>query len=95
MASITEIVSLFSFGVLLVCSHASSNSTSTLKFLLMVASDSSPDSSAVVPAVEQTLEEINENTSILPGHHLEYILSTLKVNLYCSKFHHCLLKHVL
>ena len=46
-----------------------------IQFLLMVASDSSPDSSAVVPAVDQTLEEINRDTFILPGHHLEYILS--------------------
>ena len=75
MAFIAEIVSLFSFGVLLVCSQASSNSSTTLKFLLMMASNSSPDSLAVVSAVNQTLEEINGDNSILPGHHMEYMLS--------------------
>ena len=57
---------------------AANNSTS-IKFLLMVASGSSPDSSAVVPSVDQTLEEINRDTSILPEHHLEYILRDMEV----------------
>ena len=34
-------------------------SSHTFKFLLMMASGSSPDSFAVVSAVDQTLEEIN------------------------------------
>ena len=33
--------------------------TTTISFLLMVASGSSPDFSTLVPAVDQTLEEIN------------------------------------
>ena len=56
--------------------------TTPIKFLLMVSTDSSPDSSAVVPAVDQTLEEINRNTSTLPGHHLEYILRESNVRTY-------------
>ena len=81
MTNIREFVSLISLCILLVCSHASPSSATTLKFLLMVANDSSPDSSAVVPAVEQTLEEINKDTSILPGHHLDYILRDTQVYL--------------
>ena len=53
--------------------------TTPIKFLLMVSTDSSPDSSAVV---SETLEEINRNTSIPPGHHLEYILRESKVCTY-------------
>ena len=54
-----QVVSLISFGILLVSLPVFSSPATPLKFLLMVASDSSPDSSAVVPAVDQTLEEIN------------------------------------
>ena len=70
-----QVVPLISFAILLACLPVFSSSAAPLKFLLMVASDSSPDSSAIVPAVNQTLEEINRNTSILPEHHLDYILS--------------------
>ena len=38
--------------------QADSNTT-TISFLLMVASGSSPDFSTLVPAMDQTLEEIN------------------------------------
>ena len=72
---VVQVVPLISFGILLVCLPIFSSSVAPLKFLLMVASDSSPESSTIVPAVDQTLEEINRNTSILPEHHLEYILS--------------------
>ena len=49
------------YAILLVSStlvHAVPNTT-TISFLLMVASGSSPDFSTLVPAVDQTLEEIN------------------------------------
>ena len=70
-----QVVPLISFAILLACLPVFFSSAAPLKFLLMVPSDSSPDSSAIVPAVNQTLEEINRNTSILPEHHLDYILS--------------------
>ena len=63
-----------------------SNSATPLKFLLMVAS---PDSSAVVPAVDQTLEKINGDTSVLPGHHLEYILSENQVAICMYRNYDC------
>ena len=68
--------------LLLVCAMqavAHNTSNTTVNFLLMVAGGS-PDSSAVVSAVDQTLEEINRDTSILPGHSLEYVLHDTLVN---------------
>ena len=51
------------------------------KFLLMVANGSAPNSSAVVSTVDQTLEEINRDDSILPaGHHLNYTLRETKAS---------------
>ena len=81
MAFIEQIPVLLVLSLLLASGPTVSSSVSPLKFLLMVASGSNPDSSAaaVVPAVDQTLEEINRDTSILPGHHLEYILRDTKV----------------
>ena len=58
---------------------ASNTSNTTLNFLLMIAGGS-PDSLAVVPAVDQTLEDINRDPSILPGHSLEYVLHDTLVN---------------
>ena len=57
------------------------NNTS-FKFLLMLASGSTSGlgHSEVLTAVNQTLDKINRDTSILFGHNLEYVLSdTIKV----------------
>ena len=82
MECVREVLLFYTLFIL--CSFATST-TMPLKFLLMVDSESSPDSSsAVVPAVDQTLEEVNKDTSILPEHHLEYILRNSKVNLKTS-----------
>lgn len=57
----------------------SSSSATSLKFLLMAPKSRTTESSAVVPAVDQTLRQINRNFTILPQHHLEYILSEKEV----------------
>ena len=85
MECVREVLLFYTlFTLSILCSFATST-TMPLKFLLMVDSESSPDSSSavvpVVPAVDQTLEEVNKDTSILPEHHLEYILRNSKVNL--------------
>ena len=79
MADIEKIAFLLALSLLLVARPNVASSVFPLKFLLMVASGSSPDTSAVVSAVNQTLEEINADASILPGHRLEYILRDTKV----------------
>ena len=56
--------------------HAASHPY-TFNFLLMVASGSSPDSSAVVSTVDQTLEEIN---NIPFPFQLKYIKNDTKVS---------------
>ena len=59
--------------------HAANNST-TLTFLLMVTSGSSPDSSAIVSAVDKTLEAINRHTSIIPAEYrFNYTLKDINV----------------
>ena len=57
----------------------SSSSATSLKFLLMAPKTRTTESSAVVPAVDQTLRQINRDFTILPQHHLEYILSEKEV----------------
>ena len=83
MAAESDVVFLLALSLLLAASTTGASSVSSLKFLLMVASETSPDSSAVVSAVNQTLEEISADASILPGHHLEYILRDTEVQ--CMK----------
>ena len=69
MKCLTQIQSLEGRQVvivlLLLASMASpgftANSSTTFKFLLMVASRSKPNSSAVVSALDQTVKEINMN----------------------------------
>ena len=79
MATERYIPLLWMTSLLLTADSTGASSVSPLKFLLMVASGSSQDSSAVVSAVNQTLEEINTDASILPGHRLEYILRDTEV----------------
>ena len=68
---------LLVFLMLVSVTHAVASNTSnntTLSFLLMIAGGSPDSSVSVVPAVDQTLEDINRDPSILPGHSLEYVL---------------------
>lgn len=69
--------------LLFVSAFAVDGNATSLKFLLMVASGSSQDSlavvPAVVPAVDKTLDKLNRDTSILHGHRLEYILRDTQV----------------
>ena len=67
--------------LLLACPNIDASFVSPLKFVLMVASGSSSNSSAVVSAVDQTLKEINADDFLLPEHRLEYILRDTKVQL--------------
>ena len=77
MHTIERVAVLLSLSLLLAA--GSNGAFSPLKFLLMVASGSSQDFSAVVSAVNQTLEDINADASILPGHRLEYVLRDTEV----------------
>ena len=77
MAAAERIVCLAMLSLLLEADSSVASSATSVKFLLMVASGSNPNSSTVVSAVNLTLEEIN--TSILSGFHLEYILRDTKV----------------
>ena len=79
MPAIRRVSFVLALSLLLAAVPIDVASVSPLKFLLMVASGSSQDSSAVVSAVNQTLEEINTDASILPGHRLEYILRDTEV----------------
>lgn len=65
--------------LLFVSAFAVDGNATSLKFLLMVASGSSQNSLAVVPAVDKTLDKLNRDTSILHGHRLEYILRDTQV----------------
>ena len=69
--------------LLLVSSVCAVNNTTTLNFLLMVASGPSQDSSAVVSAVNQTLKEVSVNFSF----QLKYNISDTQVSDYkaCSR----------
>ena len=81
MATIERTASLILLSVLLAVGTTGATYVSPLKFLLMVGSGSSTDSSAVVSAVNQTLEEINADSSILPRHRLEYVLRDTRVRI--------------
>ena len=75
---------LMKFVLLLVstaCVVSEANNSTTHKFLLMVASGSSPDSSAVKSAVDQTLEQINMTFSF----QLKYNISDTQVNVAHTK----------
>ena len=79
MAEIEKIAFLLALSLVVVARANVASSVSPLKFLLMVDSESTPTSSAVVSAVNQTLEEINANDILLPEHRLEYLLRDTKV----------------
>ena len=81
MATIEIFPLVIALSLLLLAGQIVGSYASPFKFLLMVASGSNPDSSAVVSAVNQTLEEINTDASILPGRRLEYVLRDTEVHM--------------
>ena len=83
MCTMQCLVQVTAVLLLLVTSVHAVNNTTTLNVLLMLASGPSQDSSAVVSAVNQTLEEINVNFSF----QMKYNISDTQVSDYkaCSR----------
>ena len=86
MATVERAPFLTLLSFLLVTGPTGATFVSPLKLLLMVASGSNPNSSAVESAVNQTLDEINADNSILPGHRLDYLLRVSEVCITTASF---------
>ena len=64
-------------ALLVVVSGATASSVSSLNFLLMVVNGSE----LVLSAADQALEEINNDSTVLPHHRLKYTLRYTQVNM--------------
>ena len=69
-------------ALLVVVSGATASSVSSLNFLLMVVNGSE----LVLSAADQALEEVNNDSTVLPHHRLNYTLRYTQVNMLNSTF---------
>ena len=72
-------ITMFCSGVLLLCvaTTAVAQPSPVLHFSLMVSDDLSLNTTSVLPAVEQEVQSINSDISILPGYSLQYNIHRL------------------
>ena len=72
-------ITVYCSGILLLCvaTTAVAQPSPVLHFSLMVSDDLSLNTTSVLPAVEQEVQSINSDTSILPGYNLQYNIHRL------------------
>ena len=72
-------ITVFCSGVLLLCvaTTAVAQPSPVLHFSLMVSDGLSLNTTSVLPAVEQEVQSINSDISILPGYNLQYNIHRL------------------
>ena len=75
---VVDKVAVFFALFVAVTGATAASSVSSLNFLIMVINGSE---SEVLPAVDQALDEINNDPAILPNHRLEYTLRSTRVSM--------------